>query len=75
MLSSNQIVGFFDHQYLLKKSFNFLDFLRRESYPGKETMKVLLLVGHGQVCPASPRAANFLEVFWGHIRDTATLES
>ena len=30
-LSSNQIAGFFDHQYLWKKSNDFLDFLPEDS--------------------------------------------
>ena len=31
----NKIAGFFDHQYLRKKTINVLDFLHRASYKGK----------------------------------------
>ena len=41
----------------------------------RKLVKVLLLVGHVQVYPATPKPANLSEVFWGHMRDTATLKS
>ena len=35
MLSTNQIVGFFDHQYVWKKSIDILDFLRGGNHQEK----------------------------------------
>ena len=45
-LSSNQIAGFFDHQYLWKKFNNLLDFLNGDSHQAKEE-RLWLLIGWG----------------------------
>ena len=54
MLSSSQIVKFFDHQYLWKGSDNVLDFL-----PGdrQQWMEIVLTVGFGQAYPARRKHA------------------
>ena len=44
MLSSNEIVRFFDNQYLYKESVNFLDFFQEIVTNERERMRVLILV-------------------------------
>ena len=39
---SNQIAGFFDHQYLLRESINVINVLDRGSHQGTKTLKVVL---------------------------------
>ena len=46
----NKIAGFFDHQYLRKKTINVLDFLHRDSYKGKiATMQSCLNLSGGDL--------------------------
>ena len=74
MLSSNQIVSFFRHQYLLKKSVNFLDFLHRE-LPRKETGEVTTFSWERSSMPNQAKPANLWRVFLGHTVGKAILKS
>ena len=49
-LSSNQIAGFFDHQYLWKESSDILCFLYGGNQQGEVEYEVLLFVGCDQLC-------------------------
>ena len=55
MLSSNQITGFFDHQYLWKEYMNIVDFFHGDIHTGRQHLKLLLLASsmsrYSQSCP------------------------
>ena len=64
MLSSNQISGSFDHQYLLKKSVIVLDFFFLEKvFKEGKLLRVLLFVGHGKTCPATSKRARTCQFY------------
>lgn len=56
-LPSNWIAKFFDYQYLLRESNNFLDFLLRYIHQGREVLKVILLVKSDQALSATLKLA------------------
>ena len=56
MLLSNQIVGFFDHQYLSKEALNVTEFFCIEKVTkDRLLLRVPILVGCSQACPAMPK--------------------
>ena len=65
MLSSNQIAGFFDHQYLRKQCTHILDFLRGDFTKKRYHMRLSLVVGCLQACLTTPKFADiFLVSLW-----------
>ena len=53
-LSSNQITGFFDLQYLWKQSIDILDFLHGDNCQGKVTSEITTLVACGHLSLIPP---------------------
>ena len=61
-LSSNQIKGFPDHQYLWKKSTILIGFFHGDSHQAKVASRTTSLVGCGQLCLSSNQIAGFLTI-------------
>ena len=59
--SSNQIAGFFDHQYLQEELVDFLEFLHGDNHHERQHLSVPLLVGCGQVYLLSSQIVGFFE--------------
>ena len=69
-------MGFFDYPLVCNETVKFLDFLHRDSYQGKITLRLLLLVRCRLACPVMPRPNKICQrVDLGWFRDgIATLK-